>query len=225
MRIDEFTLHYKVSAVNEDWAAEHLQTIRTLMERAAVYRRALAPTVAVVGGAGIAGSVIGVLAGINSSNGFLLHWLAVACIALVGALVAVRRQALLAREPFWSPPARRVANALVPAFVAAVGVSIFCARIGLSEVVQTVLPGLWMVFYGCGLHAAGFFMPRGMRLFGWGFVVAGALWLIFAGASPLPSVIAGKEALTGHGVMGLSFGAGHLLYAVYLYLTERKNDA
>lgn len=218
-------MRYKVDDVNEDWAAEHLQTIRTLMERAAVYRRALAPTVAVVGGAGVVGSAIGIVARIESANAFLFHWLAVACIASVGALVAVRRQALLAREPFWSPPARRVGNALIPAFVAAIGVSIFCAQVGVSEVVQTILPGLWMVFYGCGLHAAGFFMPRGMRLFGWGFVVAGSLWLVFQRAIPLPDAIARNEALTGHALMGLAFGAGHLMYAGYLYLTERKNDA
>ena len=26
---------------------------------------------------------------------------------------------------------------------------------------------MWLLFYGCALHAAGFFMPRGMKWFGW----------------------------------------------------------
>ncbi|MDB6016752.1 MAG: hypothetical protein JWR19_1241, partial [Pedosphaera sp.] len=33
--------------MKSDWAAEHLQTIRTLMERSAIYRRALAPVMTV----------------------------------------------------------------------------------------------------------------------------------------------------------------------------------
>src|SRR5882724_11877448 len=36
--LDSHTLRGKVSGMNENWAAENLQTIRTLMERSAVYR-------------------------------------------------------------------------------------------------------------------------------------------------------------------------------------------
>ncbi len=35
--------------MESDWAAEHLQVIRTLMERSAVYRRALAPVMTAAG--------------------------------------------------------------------------------------------------------------------------------------------------------------------------------
>ena len=35
--------------MNDDWAVDQLQAIRTLMERSALYRRALAPVLTVAG--------------------------------------------------------------------------------------------------------------------------------------------------------------------------------
>ena len=37
------------------------------------------------------------------------------------------------------------------------------------------LPLSWVVLYGCAFHAAGFFMPRGMKIFGWAFIVGGCV--------------------------------------------------
>jgi len=80
------------------------------------------------------------------------------------------------------------------------------------------LPLLWVVLYGCAFHAAGFFMPRGMKIFGWAFVVGGCG--LFAAAvpdwaSPLDYA---------HGIMGLFFGGLHLAYGVYLYFTESSRN-
>jgi hypothetical protein len=80
------------------------------------------------------------------------------------------------------------------------------------------LPLGWVVLYGCAFHAAGFFMPRGMRLFGWGFVVVGC-GLFAAG---LPDQL--RPADMAYGVMGLFFGLLHLAYGVYLYFTEKRRD-
>ena len=82
------------------------------------------------------------------------------------------------------------------------------------------LPLIWVVLYGCAFHAAGFFMPRGMRLFGWAFIIGGC-GLFAVGfpdwARPLDYA---------HGVMGFFFGGLHLAYGVYLYFTEqRRNEA
>ena len=59
--------------MQSDWAAENLQVIRTLMERSAIYRRALGPMTTFAGGLGTAAAIAGVLsatgtgAGINTS--------------------------------------------------------------------------------------------------------------------------------------------------------------
>ena len=45
--------------MDTSWAAENLQTIRTLMERSALYRRALAPIMTYNGVVGCVAAVIG----------------------------------------------------------------------------------------------------------------------------------------------------------------------
>ena len=59
-------------SMESNWAAENLQTIRTLMERSAVYRRALAPVMTYVGVVGIIGGVAGQLLGMTNGGGWLV---------------------------------------------------------------------------------------------------------------------------------------------------------
>jgi len=87
-----------------NWAAEHIQVIRTLMERSAVYRRALAPIMTYNGAVGSAAAVLGCLLKIESPRAFILYWAAVGGVAVAGSFLLVRRQALRESEPFWSPP-------------------------------------------------------------------------------------------------------------------------
>ena len=80
------------------------------------------------------------------------------------------------------------------------------------------LPEAWIVLYGCGFHAAGFFMPRGMKIFGWGFIIGGCLLF----AKGIPDAV--KPLTFAHGVMGLFFGVLHLAYGIYLYFTEQRRN-
>jgi hypothetical protein len=83
------------------------------------------------------------------------------------------------------------------------------------------LPAAWIILYGCALHAAGFFMPRGMKMFGWSFVLGGCGLFALGVPEGLRPIY-----LYAHGMMGLFFGALHLAYGIYLYFTEqRKNSA
>ena len=102
--------------MNPKWAEENLQTIRTLMERSALYRRALAPIMIFVGAVGIIGGIICWKSKISDGAGFVVFWLLISLVALLGTSILVRRQALKDSEPFWSPPAKRIAQALFPAF-------------------------------------------------------------------------------------------------------------
>src|SRR5258706_8533654 len=101
-----------------DWAADNLRVIRTLMERSAIYRRALDPIMLLAGTVGTAASVIGWLAGVESARAFVGFWLAVAGVTIAGCFLLLRRQALRDAEPLWSPPTRRVLQAVLPALVA-----------------------------------------------------------------------------------------------------------
>lgn len=199
-------------------ATEHLQVIRTLMERSALYRRALAPIMTYCGTVGIAGGFTGWLFKFKTDQTFVLFWSAVALLALTGAFLLVRRQAFKDAEPFWSPPTRRVAQALVPAlFVGCFvswGVVYLSRRNDDQEPVFFIMSWVW--FYGCAIHAAGFFMSRGMRLFGWVFIIAGCILFALALIPDFPN------SLNPHLIMGALFGGLHLAYGIYLHFTENS---
>lgn len=206
--------------MQSNWAVEHLQVIRTLMERTAIYRRALAPVMLTVGCLGIVAAALGGFWGIETSVGFGAYWGAISLFAISSSLMLIRRQALKAAEPFWSPPTRQVTHAVLPPFFAGwiTVVALFLPR--WSDILHAWwLPAIWAMLYGCALHAAGSFMPRGVRLFGWIFVLTGCILLVslscFSGVPPLRYA---------HGIMGAVFGGLHLAYGLYLYSTEKTNS-
>ena len=175
---------------------------------------------------GLAAAALGWTLRVGSPQAFILFWAGVGVVALAGSFLLVRRQALKESEPFWSPPTRRVTQALLPPLIAGLMISgVVLARTGLAagqhgDLTGIVwLPLMWVVFYGCAFHAAGFFMPRGMRLFGWAFIIGGC-GLFAVGvpewARPLDYA---------HGIMGCFFGGLHLAYGVYLYFTEHRRNA
>lgn len=201
-------------------AAENLQVIRTLMERSALYRRTLAPIMFCVGTLGVVAALGGIVLKVETLRLFCAWWLVTALVAVAGAFLIARRQALKDREPFWSPPTRRVTQALVPPLA---------AGLLFSLVLMVFNPGQlrWLfifpnaMFYGCAVHAAGFFMPRGIKLFGWAIIMlAGLAWpgIAMFECDPNPRL--------DHALMGFFFDGLHLAYGIYLYFTEqRKNEA
>jgi hypothetical protein len=202
------------------WAEDNLQTIRTLMERSALYRRALAPIMLFAGLLGVAAAVAGLFLRLNSTRAFGILWLNTALVAIVGAFLIARRQAVKEKENFWSPPTRRVAQALLPPLTAGMCVSLVAVYIMKGEAgagFNLLLTLAWLLFYGCALHAAGFFISRGVRWFGWIFIGFACCILIYSGvAQP-------EFELNAHWLMGFFFGVLHLAYGAYLYLTEKKN--
>lgn len=211
--------------MDSNWAAEHLQVIRTLMERSTVYRRALAPIMVQSGALGLLAAGAGLAVKIESPAAFVAYWMATGLAAVAGAFLLVRRQALREAESFWSPPTRRVAQALVPPFLFGLVLGIVALAHSLGHAAPnlptgalalTWLPLIWVGLYGCGLHAAGFFMPRGMKLFGLAFVLGSSAFCFSGFMGWLP------PALFGHAIMGTFFGLFHLAYGLYLYFTEPR---
>lgn len=198
--------------MDSNWAEENLETIRTLMERSALYRRALAPIMLFAGVAGTLAAATGLVFRFNSPRQFAGLWLGTAALVVIGALLIARRQALKDREVFWSPPTRRVARALAPPLTAGLILGLMVSWLG------DLAPFVWALFYGSALHSAGFFMSRGVRWFGWVYIIVVPCLFVFllavqpAGLSP-------------HWVMGFFFGALHLAYGAYLVLTEKAKNA
>jgi hypothetical protein len=214
--------------MNDQWAAENLQTIRTLMERAAVYRRALAPVMSVTGVIGLGAALTGWKAQIVAPGPFILFWLCVAVVSLTAGLLLIRRQALQQAEPLWSPPTRRVTQAMLPPLLAGLilGVVAILAGTGENQALapsyyhNVSVPLLWVILYGCAVHAAGFFMQRGIRVFGWLILILGCAGF----ALGRPATDSGLVDM-GYGVMGTVFGLLHLVYGIYLFATEKREPS
>jgi hypothetical protein len=152
---------------------------------------------------------------------FIVFWSAAAIIGIAGSFLLVRRQALKDSEPFWSPPTRRIAQALLPPLFIGAFINGLVGHLAAKQngADMSLLVVLWLWFYGCAAYSAGFFMPRGMKLFGWVFILAGcALITAMIGGSSLSDI---SPSL----LMAATFGGLHLAYGIYLYLTEKGKNA
>ena len=201
--------------VNANWAEENLKTIRCLMEQASLYRRAMAPLALLVGALGVVAAGIAQLIGWVGPEYFAGYWLGVAVVSALCALVLIRRQALKTEEAFWSPPTKRVAQAMFPMLT--VGLCL-----GVLEVLNQPeskdsirLAAFWLVMYGGALHSAGFFMRRGINLLSWIYVFLGCLTFFLIKFEIIPAL--GEH--SAHWLMGVVFGGVNLAYGVYLKLT------
>jgi len=190
------------------------------MERSTLYRRALAPIMLVSGAFGLAAAIGTCFVKLETNREFSLYWMSVGVLAMLASLLLVRRQALKEAEEFWSLPTRRVIRAVLPAFL---GGFLAGALYAISPQPLSETPWLlvitWLVLYGCGMHAAGFFMQRGIKLFGWFFIIGG---VALAYAMQFRPQLQTSE--TAHYVMGIFFGVLHLACGIYLYISEKKTQ-
>jgi len=199
-----------------DLAAENLRTIRTLMERSAVYRRALAPIMLFVGALGVIGSLTGSFLKMDSVRSFATMWLVTALVTVGGAFLIARKQALKEREEFWSPPTRRIAQAMAPPLTVGLLLGVVFALENAPDLFGPLV-FLWALLYGCAAHAAGFFISRGMRLFGWAYIALAGIFLLIHEHGGLN--------INPNQMMGFFFGGLHLVSGIYLYLTEKGKNA
>jgi hypothetical protein len=182
-------------------AAATLRYIRASMESAVALR--------VPGSTGIASGIVGLLAAIVASVPALRpHWL---IIWLLAAVVAAGvGGALLLRQPSLSSltiggaPIRRFFIGLLPSLLAgAVMTWVLWSNAG-----EHLIPGTWLLLYGCGLAAASAATTRAIGILGASFVATGLLALLLPQAWRIPMLGFGFGGL--HIVFGyLMGGAGH----------------
>ncbi len=194
------------------------------MERAGLYRRALAPTMLLVGLVGVGTAAGAAYSMAKSLASFCLFW-GVACfLSMLSAIVIARQQALRASEKLLTAPARRIASSVAaPYFVAAV-ITFFLVRTegyvyGWEAMTNqsSVLIGTWLLLHGCALNSAGVFISRGVRLLGVAFLLTGSS--LFVGPWPLNLCHWVSDP---HALMGATFGGFHLVAGIYLYFTEKR---
>ena len=193
-------------------AEENLRTIRSLMERATIYRAISAPVALAGGLASLAGCGI-VAQGLPSPNidplaaslYFFGTWFGVLAVTACVNALFLWKDARRRGDVFFSPGMRAALSALTPCWLVAAILTGFWLRI------PWLLPIFWMILYGLGLLATRYFAPGSIVLLGWAFVVGGLCsLLIFMGPPGGDHLV---ELRAANLAMGATFGLFHLVYA------------
>jgi hypothetical protein len=206
--------------MNRIQAEEHLRVIRSLMEKATIYRAISAPT-ALVGG--ILSVIVGLLlyfqwerifgSGANKQWVFLGSWLVVLVITGAVNVWIIHREAKRRGERFVSAGMKKALSALFPSLLCGAAFTVFFWS------AYQVLPCIWMISYGLALLATTHFSPRAIPRLGWGFLFGGLLaawwWFSYGFRRTF------NEFETANLLMFMTFGLFHLLYAVF---TWRRNE-
>ena len=193
-------------------AEENLRIIRSLMEKATVYRAISAPGALVAGIGAVAVAIGGwwlshpSLSVPSPQFRFVVPWLGLLVIVGVVNLALLARDAGRRGEPFVSSGMRLALRAMLPAMLGGGVVALPFSS------APALVASLWVLFYGIGLLAASHFAPKsicwlGRAFFAAGFLLFASMWLdaLWLRVSDF--------ALAGHFIMGATFGLFHLIYA------------
>jgi hypothetical protein len=187
-------------------AEQHLQAIRSLMERATIYRAISAPTALVAGVLAVSASALILLrAEYATPDRCIVVWLGVLAITLLANFVLIWIGARRRGEPLFSSGMRMALLAVIPPVAAAAVLTIF-ARHGL----QVAL--VWTLFYGLALLTTSHFAPRSLVMLGWAFLLS-SLGALAATHSAPAELLRDHAQRIGALLMGVTFGLYHLLYA------------
>jgi hypothetical protein len=195
-------------------AEEHLRIIRSLMEKATIYRAVSAPTA-------LAGGIAAVIVGAAPVQGFFDHhfpglsfhirWLLALFVTLVINGLLILREARRRGDPLVSPGMRTAFRALLPPML--------CGGVFFGLLPATYVPAFLAIFYGLGLLATSHFAPRSIAWLGCGFLVAGLVAFIFNVTNRLP------ESLTPDMTMLATFGGFHFIYAACTWPRGARSTA
>lgn len=198
-------------------AEDHLRAIRSLMEKATIYR-ALSAEAALFGGAvslGAAAFLFTMPAGIVPAAVFFNSvWLVVLVLTLLVSLFLLRRDARRRNEAFLSAGFRSAARAMMPPLLC--GAALSASEVFAGSLVK--VPAIWMLCYGLALLAMAHFAPRSIRRLGWAFLLGGLGCLAFGSDLGRRLLLADGQAEALE--MAVTFGLLHMAYAFAIW--QRK---
>jgi hypothetical protein len=205
---------------------EDLRVIRSLMERATVYRAISAPAALVAGLLSIfAASAIYLndqtRLSINrpvQGRAFAAIWLAVLAIAVATNAFFIWREAKKDGRPFISSGMRLSLRAIAPTLIIPAAITVWFLVSGYKGATEQELVVAWIAFYGLALLSTGLFAPRSLVCLGWAFLLT-ALVL-----PALKNAVGDLPANLPNIAMGITFGLYHLIYAVCAWPRKRSDE-
>ncbi len=193
-------------------AEEHLRVIRSLMEKATVYRAISAPGALVGGCCSLVMTALALGSGdrffpaSGDWSRFAIPWLAVLTCTAFANLYLLWRDAQRRGESFVSAGMRLALRAMLPALLAGALCTLFADYLGWPTVAA-----LWVLLYGVSLLAASHFAPTSICWLGRAFFAAGVVLVLAAAVSDW--WLGSNQSAIAHATMGGTFGLFHLIYA------------
>jgi len=205
-------------------AEEDLRVIRSLMERATVYRAISAPAALVAGFLSIfaaAAIYLNGQTGINrlaQGRAFAAIWLIVLILAVAANAFFIWREAKKDGRAFISSGMKLSLRAITPNLLIPAVVTLWFLVSGYKSATEQELVVVWIAFYGLALLSTALFAPRSLVCLGWAF-------LLTALALPaLKNVVGDLPANLANVAMGITFGLYHLIYAVSAWPRKRADE-
>ncbi|HZE12118.1 MAG TPA: hypothetical protein VE086_00035 [Chthoniobacterales bacterium] len=197
-------------------AEEDLRIIRSLMERATIYRAISAPT-ALVGGflALLASAAIHLVERSRSgffepflgTREFAAIWLCVLLVVLIANTFFVWREAQKSGRPFISAGMKLALRAVAPCLLLFAVVTGWVLSADDSNVTKLALVSVWIGLYGLALLSTALFAPRALVVLGWAFLLTSLTFPVWNGLFP------GHFGRVPNMAMAITFGLYHLVYA------------
>jgi hypothetical protein len=205
-------------------AEEDLRVIRSLMERATVYRAISAPAALVAGFLSIfaaAAIYLNGQTGINrlaQGRAFAAIWLIVLILAVAANAFFIWREAKKDGRAFISSGMKLSLRAITPNLLIPAVVTLWFLVSGYKGATEQELVVVWIAFYGLALLSTALFAPRSLVCLGWAF-------LLTALALPaLKNVVGDLPGNLANVAMGITFGLYHLIYAVCAWPRKRADE-
>ena len=223
----------------QERAGEHLKVIRTLMERATVYR-GLSWQTALFGGAlalilstilflreqGVVKNETEASHAFMSEWGWVVTWVIGLMVVLGFNALLISRKSKRDGGTFFSPGLRIAIRAAVPPML--IGGVLGIGRAFAAGGSAAEAAAIWVCCYGLALVSTSAFAPKSIPRLGWVFILAGILAYLFVwgeGARTLPGGAVAQRMesplLESNLIMGLCFGLFHLGYGYLVMKTSR----
>ena len=197
-------------------AAEQLRMIRSVMERATIFR-ALSGETALIGGA--AALAAAWLSESHRGWAWASWWLGGLALVLAFNIFQIYRMKLAHQRPFWSSGLRVALRGALPSLIAGGFLGLLFVREGSDRPAAC----LWILHYGLALLAIREFAPKSMVWLGWAFVVFGVVSL--AGVtSVLDDLAVWMKPVNGSQLMAIAFGGFHLGYGGLIVTTGQRQE-
>ena len=206
----------KQGMTTREEAAEQLRVIRSMMERATIFR-ALSGETALVGGA--AALAAAWITENRQGMAWAGWWLAGLAFVIAFNVFQLVRLGSAHQRPFWSSGLKLALRGAMPPLIAGGFLGVLFIRAGQVPAAAS----MWIIHYGLALLAIREFAPRSMVFLGWSFVAFGLIALsIVAQVIDLPGEW--THHINPSRLMALAFGGFHLIYGALIVTTKSREE-